>query len=213
MAGARRGAEEGRYGPSSDRDGYAIASLDRRIRTASRRTSGRRARQNRTTPTSASSISIRRGDEPDVLRAAALALRDLLEELGLQSWVKTSGSKGFHIVAPLDASARFDEVARFAHGVGAVLVARASGSLTQEFSKADRRAASTSTPDATATARRSRRPTPCARSQAHPCRRRARGRSRARGRRPARRLRCGRWGGASKRRRRVVGHAASRSDL
>ena len=40
-------------------------------------------------------------DEPDLLRAAALALRDLLDELGLPSWVKTSGSKGFHIVVPV----------------------------------------------------------------------------------------------------------------
>src|SRR6185436_9849735 len=48
-------------------------------------------------------------DEPDVLRAAALAVRDLLHELGLQSWVKTSGSKGFHIVVPLDGKLGFDE--------------------------------------------------------------------------------------------------------
>src|SRR5207249_486302 len=41
-----------------------------------------------------------REDEPDVLRAAALRLRDLLSELNLKSWVKTSGSKGFHIVVP-----------------------------------------------------------------------------------------------------------------
>ena len=47
----------------------------------------------------------RRDDEPDVLRAAALGLRDLLDELGLPSWVKTSGSKGFHIVVPLDGKA------------------------------------------------------------------------------------------------------------
>ena len=59
-----------------------------------------------------------RDDEPDVLRAAALALRDLLAELGLPSWVKTSGSKGFHIVVPLDGKADFGEVARFAHAVG-----------------------------------------------------------------------------------------------
>jgi bifunctional non-homologous end joining protein LigD len=77
-------------------------------------------------------------EEPDVLRAAALALRDLLDELGLPSWVKTSGSKGFHIVVPLDASADFDEVSRFAHAVGALLVERDPDRLTQEFSKADR---------------------------------------------------------------------------
>jgi bifunctional non-homologous end joining protein LigD len=31
-------------------------------------------------------------EKPDVLRGAALALRDLLDELGLPSWIKTSGS-------------------------------------------------------------------------------------------------------------------------
>jgi bifunctional non-homologous end joining protein LigD len=77
-------------------------------------------------------------DQPEVLRAAALALRDLLREFGLRSWVKTSGSKGFHIVAPLDASAGFGEVARFAHRVGRVMVSRDPDHLTQEFSKADR---------------------------------------------------------------------------
>ena len=77
-------------------------------------------------------------DEPDVLRAAALGLRDLLEELALPTWLKTSGSKGFHIAVPLDGKAGFGEVARFAHAVGRLLVARDPQHLTQEFSKADR---------------------------------------------------------------------------
>ncbi|MGH9312618.1 MAG: non-homologous end-joining DNA ligase [Vicinamibacterales bacterium] len=77
-------------------------------------------------------------DGPDVLRAAALALRDFLNELGLPSWVKTSGSKGFHIVVPLDGKAGFGEVSRFAHAVGTILVKRDPKHLTQEFSKADR---------------------------------------------------------------------------
>ena len=79
-----------------------------------------------------------RDDEPEVLRDATLALRDLLEELGLPSWVKTTGSKGFHIVVPLDGGARTDEVERFAHAVGRLMVARDRDHLTQEFSKADR---------------------------------------------------------------------------
>ena len=79
-----------------------------------------------------------REDEPDVLRAAALALRDLLKELGLPSWVKTSGSKGFHILVSLDGKSRTGEVARFAHAVGTRLVKRDPDHLTQEFSKADR---------------------------------------------------------------------------
>jgi bifunctional non-homologous end joining protein LigD len=77
-------------------------------------------------------------DDPATLRAAALAVRDLLAELGLPSWLKTSGSKGFHIVVPLDGKADFGEVSRFAHRVGALLVARDPQHLTQEFSKADR---------------------------------------------------------------------------
>lgn len=77
-------------------------------------------------------------DEPDVLRQAALRVRDLLEELGLPSWVKTSGSKGFHIVVPLAATLGFGEVSGFAHGVGSELVRRNPAQLTQEFHKSDR---------------------------------------------------------------------------
>lgn len=76
--------------------------------------------------------------EPDVLRDAALRVRDLLLELGLESWVKTSGSKGFHIAVPLDGQADFGVVARFSHTVGRVLVSLDPKHLTQEFSKADR---------------------------------------------------------------------------
>jgi bifunctional non-homologous end joining protein LigD len=77
-------------------------------------------------------------DDSTGVHAATLAVRDLLEELGLTSFVKTSGSKGFHVVVPLDAAERFDSVWRFAHGVGAVLVKRHPEALTQEFSKLDR---------------------------------------------------------------------------
>lgn len=79
-----------------------------------------------------------REDELEPLSVAALSLRDLLVELGLPSWVKTSGSKGFHIAVPLDAKSDFGTVARFAHVVGKILVNRDPRNLTQEFSKADR---------------------------------------------------------------------------
>lgn len=79
-----------------------------------------------------------RDDELEPLRTAALNLRDLLTELGLPSWIKTSGSKGFHIAVPLDGKSDFGEVARFAHVVGKVLVKRDPENLTQEFSKVDR---------------------------------------------------------------------------
>jgi bifunctional non-homologous end joining protein LigD len=77
-------------------------------------------------------------EQPAVLRAVTLALRDLLKELGLTSWVKTTGSKGFHVVVPLDGKQDFGQVAHFAHAAGTLLVRRHPEHLTQEFSKADR---------------------------------------------------------------------------
>ena len=78
-------------------------------------------------------------DEPDVLRSAVLALRDLLLEHGVKSWVKTSGSKGFHVVTRLGARATFTTSSTFADSVAAVLVQRKPKDLTLEFSKAARR--------------------------------------------------------------------------
>jgi bifunctional non-homologous end joining protein LigD len=77
-------------------------------------------------------------ENPETLRAAAIALRDLLTELGLPSWLKTSGSKGFHVVVPLDGKSDSGVVSHFAHHVGALLVKRLPNLFTQEFSKADR---------------------------------------------------------------------------
>jgi len=79
-----------------------------------------------------------REDDLEPLRNAALHLRDLLAELGLPSWIKTSGSKGFHIAVPLDGKSDFGVVARFAHTVGKIMVERDPENLTQEFSKVDR---------------------------------------------------------------------------
>jgi bifunctional non-homologous end joining protein LigD len=78
-------------------------------------------------------------DDIAAVRGAAVGLRDLLAELGLPSWIKTSGSKGFHIVAPIDGKTDMDLVARFADAVGKAFVSLAPDRLTQEFSKADRR--------------------------------------------------------------------------
>jgi bifunctional non-homologous end joining protein LigD len=75
---------------------------------------------------------------PHDLAAVALELRALLLELHLKSWVKTSGSKGFHIAVPLDCKAGYGDVAGFAHAVGRLLVKRDPNRVTQEFSKADR---------------------------------------------------------------------------
>jgi bifunctional non-homologous end joining protein LigD len=77
-------------------------------------------------------------DEPDILRAAVLAVRDALQELGFTSWVKTSGSKGFHVVVPMPAKATFDDASGLAERVASIVIDRDPSHLTHEFSKADR---------------------------------------------------------------------------
>jgi bifunctional non-homologous end joining protein LigD len=77
-------------------------------------------------------------DDDDALRAATLVVRDALGELGLGSLVKTTGSKGFHVVVALDGSADYQQCAHFAHAFGRLLVERYPGMFTQEFYKADR---------------------------------------------------------------------------
>ena len=51
----------------------------------------------------------------------ALALHDLLAPLGLESWVKTSGSKGIQVYVPLNAETSYDETKPFALAVAQLL--------------------------------------------------------------------------------------------
>src|SRR5438876_9347775 len=61
-------------------------------------------------------------DEPDILRAAALRLRDLLSELGLQSWLKRTGPRGFKFEFQFDGKEAFGLLARLAHRLASWLL-------------------------------------------------------------------------------------------
>lgn len=67
-------------------------------------------------------------DPPDddfgAVRQAARDLHDLLEELELATFVMTTGSRGLHVVVPLDRVADFDAARRFARDVADLLVGR-----------------------------------------------------------------------------------------
>jgi bifunctional non-homologous end joining protein LigD len=69
------------------------------------------------------------------VRKAALDMRDVLMELDLKSWVQTTGSKGFHVLVPLDQQADFDEVREFAQGVARLLAYRHEDRYTIEQRK------------------------------------------------------------------------------
>jgi bifunctional non-homologous end joining protein LigD len=69
---------------------------------------------------------------------AALLLRDLLQEVGLESFVKTTGSAGLHVLVPIDRASAFDEVRSFAHDVTARLCIREPSLVTSEIRKEKR---------------------------------------------------------------------------
>ena len=76
--------------------------------------------------------------DPRVLRLAAAALHELLEELGLASFLKSSGSRGLHVVVPLVPAAETDAVKVFSMVVAEALAARHPDELTTEGRIADR---------------------------------------------------------------------------
>ncbi|MFG3280757.1 non-homologous end-joining DNA ligase [Streptomyces sp. NPDC048111] len=70
------------------------------------------------------------GDDFGEVRFAARQLHDLLDELGLPSTVMTTGSRGLHVIVPLDRKAPFDDVRAFARASADVLAARHPDRLT-----------------------------------------------------------------------------------
>ncbi|MBL1083880.1 non-homologous end-joining DNA ligase [Streptomyces actinomycinicus] len=78
------------------------------------------------------------GDDFGAVREAAGGLRELLGELGLPAAPMTTGSRGLHLVVPLDGSHDFDDVRAFAHDVAEFAVAQHPDRLTTAARKQDR---------------------------------------------------------------------------
>ncbi len=81
-------------------------------------------------------------DPPDggfalCIRVAHL-LHELLESLGLRSYVKTSGADGVHVLVPITRRYRFDETYDFAEAVARRLEADNPGVVTTEWLKRKR---------------------------------------------------------------------------
>jgi bifunctional non-homologous end joining protein LigD len=74
---------------------------------------------------------------PAVRRATRL-VGELLDDLGLESAVKTTGSRGYHVLVPLRRQAGFEDVRAFARECAQVLVDREPALLTLEARKAKR---------------------------------------------------------------------------
>lgn len=78
------------------------------------------------------------GDDFAAVREAARACRELLDALELPAFVKTTGSKGLHVVVPLDRRADFDTVRDFARDAMSLLAARHPDALTTEVRRSKR---------------------------------------------------------------------------
>src|SRR5688572_373679 len=70
--------------------------------------------------------------------AAAHATRERLEALGLESWVKTSGGKGLHVVVPLARRHEWDEVKAFSRAVAESMAAESPDTFVTQASKKER---------------------------------------------------------------------------
>ena len=66
----------------------------------------------------------------DDLRAGVRIVWDSLEEVGLTPFLQTTGSKGFHVVAPIEPGPSFDEVRRDLRDLADVLAQREPDLLT-----------------------------------------------------------------------------------
>ena len=70
---------------------------------------------------------------------SALELREIFKGAGLQSWVKTTGGKGLHVVIPLTPRAHWPEVKAFAHGIASALAQQWPKRYVATLSKAQRK--------------------------------------------------------------------------
>jgi bifunctional non-homologous end joining protein LigD len=70
---------------------------------------------------------------------AARAVRLVLEEVGLVSFVKTTGGKGLHVVVPIQRRTDWDELKAFTQAVCALVARAAPDEYTLEVSKKKRR--------------------------------------------------------------------------
>lgn len=73
-----------------------------------------------------------------VVQRAALATRELLDEVGLKAFVKTSGSRGLHVAVPLRRTSDFGQVRSFVRDMADELERRFPDELTTEHRKVNR---------------------------------------------------------------------------
>src|SRR2546423_1150073 len=80
-----------------------------------------------------------KGVEFETICEVALSTREILTKLGLQSYAKTSGSRGIHVYVPIKPKYSYEEVAEFAEGVAGIVASENRDVATVERSLGKRR--------------------------------------------------------------------------
>jgi bifunctional non-homologous end joining protein LigD len=78
------------------------------------------------------------GDDFEPVRSTALAFKQLLDELELPGFLKTTGSRGLHVVVPLQRRESYDSVRAFGRDLADTIVKQAPQERTMEQLKAHR---------------------------------------------------------------------------
>jgi len=79
------------------------------------------------------------GDSFELVKTTAQAFKQLLDQLHIPAYVKTTGSRGLHVAVPLRRDLRFDAVRAVARQLAEMVVSEAPGERTLELRKALRR--------------------------------------------------------------------------
>jgi bifunctional non-homologous end joining protein LigD len=78
------------------------------------------------------------GEEFEPVRSTARAFKQLLDELGLPAFLKTTGSRGLHVAVPLQRREEYEPVRDFARELAAIVVSQAPKERTIEQLKVQR---------------------------------------------------------------------------
>ncbi|HEY5940705.1 MAG TPA: non-homologous end-joining DNA ligase [Gemmatimonadales bacterium] len=78
------------------------------------------------------------GEDFEPVRSTAQAFKQLLDDLELPAYLKTTGSRGLHIVVPLQRREGFDAVRDFARELAGIVIGQAPGERTLETLKVNR---------------------------------------------------------------------------
>ncbi|MCA1764194.1 MAG: non-homologous end-joining DNA ligase [Flavobacteriales bacterium] len=79
------------------------------------------------------------GDDFEIVRDAALTLHEFFKNAGVTTFAMTTGSRGIHVMVPMNGKSQFDDVRDVATHLGGIMVEKHGDIFTQEVRKNKRK--------------------------------------------------------------------------